>query len=191
MRGSMKERSPGVWLLRAYLGRDSHGRVKHAAKTFRGGKRAAERELARLVAEQTALQAAKARGRGTGLGCGNHDQQRHRGLESEWVAGPQSRYRPWVRRGLAAIRARRHRAPHDRLVQSVAMPVTAVNTTVPLPLDTDPIRRALNSPDPAIALAVAIVAFHAFTAALFAHPGPSRPRSTRAIGVYPVGQESV
>ena len=35
---------------------------------------------------------------------------------------------------------------------------------MPLPLDTDAIRRALDSPDPAVALAVALVAFHALTA---------------------------
>ena len=44
------------------------------------------------------------------------------------------------------------------------MPVTAVNATVPLPLDSDAIRRALDSPDPAVAFAVALVAFHALTA---------------------------
>jgi len=43
------------------------------------------------------------------------------------------------------------------------MPATPVNTTVPLPLDTEAVRQALNSPDPAIALAVALVAFHALT----------------------------
>lgn len=44
------------------------------------------------------------------------------------------------------------------------MSTTAVNATVPLPLDTDAIRRALDSPDAAVALAVAMVAFHALTA---------------------------
>ena len=44
-----------------------------------------------------------------------------------------------------------------------AMPVTDTNTTIPLPLDTDTIRTALNSPDPASALTVAFVAFHALT----------------------------
>jgi hypothetical protein len=43
------------------------------------------------------------------------------------------------------------------------MPATPINDTVPLPLDTEAIRQALNSPDPAIALAVALVAFHALT----------------------------
>ncbi|WP_337313611.1 hypothetical protein [Candidatus Aeolococcus gillhamiae] len=43
------------------------------------------------------------------------------------------------------------------------MRVTPVNRSVPLPLDTGAIREALNSPDPAIALAVALVAFHALT----------------------------
>lgn len=43
------------------------------------------------------------------------------------------------------------------------MKLTTVNKNVPLPLATDLIRDALNSPDPAIALAVALVAFHALT----------------------------
>ena len=44
-----------------------------------------------------------------------------------------------------------------------AMPATPVNATIPLPLNTDAIRDALNSPNPAVALAVALVAFHALT----------------------------
>lgn len=43
------------------------------------------------------------------------------------------------------------------------MRATPVNATVPLPLDAEAIRRALNSADPAVALAVALVAFHALT----------------------------
>lgn len=41
------------------------------------------------------------------------------------------------------------------------MPATPINHTVPLPLNTQAIRHDLNSSDPAIALAVALVAFHA------------------------------
>ncbi|WP_256923498.1 hypothetical protein [Streptomyces sp. 13-12-16] len=41
--------------------------------------------------------------------------------------------------------------------------ITPVSVTVPLPLDSEAIRKALNSPDPAVALAVALVAFHAVT----------------------------
>ena len=44
-----------------------------------------------------------------------------------------------------------------------AMPVTDTNNTIPIPLDTATIRAALNSADPATALAVALVAFHALT----------------------------
>ncbi|MFE4370571.1 hypothetical protein ACFRMN_20465 [Streptomyces sp. NPDC056835] len=43
------------------------------------------------------------------------------------------------------------------------VPVARSNTTVPVPLDTAKIRKALNSPDPAVALAVALVAFHGLT----------------------------
>jgi hypothetical protein len=41
------------------------------------------------------------------------------------------------------------------------LPATQPNITIPLPLNTQTIREQLNSPDPAIALAVALVAFHA------------------------------
>ena len=44
-----------------------------------------------------------------------------------------------------------------------SMPVTDTNNSVPIPLDTDAIRTALSSPDPASALTVAFVAFHALT----------------------------
>ncbi len=39
---------PHTWELRFYVGRDEQGRVKHKYATFVGGKREAERELARL-----------------------------------------------------------------------------------------------------------------------------------------------
>jgi hypothetical protein len=45
---------------------------------------------------------------------------------------------------------------------------TPVGATIPLPLDTDAIRQALDSPDPAVAFAVALVAFHALTASQLA-----------------------
>jgi len=50
MPGSMRERQPNVWELRVFLGRDANGKVRHGYQTFHGGKRAAERELSRLVA---------------------------------------------------------------------------------------------------------------------------------------------
>jgi integrase len=49
--GSIREKSKGVWELRVYLGRDDRGRVQHKSRTFRGGKREAERALTRLVAD--------------------------------------------------------------------------------------------------------------------------------------------
>ncbi len=55
MAGSMRlVASPDTWELRVHLGRDSSGKVKHRYLRFRGSKRQAERELARLVAEQEA-----------------------------------------------------------------------------------------------------------------------------------------
>jgi integrase len=48
----MRERSPGHWQLRAYAGRDPiSGRPRQAARTFRGGERAAAKALAALVTD--------------------------------------------------------------------------------------------------------------------------------------------
>lgn len=55
MAGSIRqrpERGPNTWELRVYLGRDSSGRVRHKSITFRGSRRAAEKQLARLVTQQ-------------------------------------------------------------------------------------------------------------------------------------------
>jgi integrase len=54
MAGSIRQRpdrGPDAWELRIFLGRDELGRVRHRSVTLHGSKRAAERELARLVAE--------------------------------------------------------------------------------------------------------------------------------------------
>jgi integrase len=45
----MVQRAPGVWRLRAYLGRDENGQPRQIQRTFRGGERAEAKELARLV----------------------------------------------------------------------------------------------------------------------------------------------
>ncbi|MHB8506090.1 MAG: tyrosine-type recombinase/integrase, partial [Acidimicrobiales bacterium] len=55
MAGSLRhrtDRGADAWELRVYLGRDAAGKVRQRSVLFRGSKRAAERELARLVAEQ-------------------------------------------------------------------------------------------------------------------------------------------
>jgi integrase len=50
--GSIRlRRKPNVWELRLYLGRDENGKVVHKYATFVGGKRDAEKELARLSFE--------------------------------------------------------------------------------------------------------------------------------------------
>ena len=50
--GSIRlRRKPNVWEIRLYLGRDENGKVIHKYATFVGGKREAERELARLTFE--------------------------------------------------------------------------------------------------------------------------------------------
>ncbi len=52
--GTLRERCPGVWELRAYLGRDGTGRPRQVSRTFRGGKRQARKELAKLDTEVAA-----------------------------------------------------------------------------------------------------------------------------------------
>lgn len=52
MRGSMRERSPGYWQLRVFEGTDPvSGKKRYRTRAFQGGKRAAQKELARFVAE--------------------------------------------------------------------------------------------------------------------------------------------
>lgn len=54
MAGSLRQvpGKAGTWELRVYLGRDAEGRVRHRSARFHGSRRQAERELARMVAEQ-------------------------------------------------------------------------------------------------------------------------------------------
>lgn len=47
----MTERTPGVWWLRVYAGRNDKGRPIQVSRTVRGGKRAAQSALAQLVAD--------------------------------------------------------------------------------------------------------------------------------------------
>lgn len=52
MAGSIRkrpDRGPDAWELRVFVGRDGAGRIRHRSTLFRGTRRAAERELARLV----------------------------------------------------------------------------------------------------------------------------------------------
>jgi len=49
---TMRERSPGVWELRVYVGRDPiTGRSRQLSRTFRGGKRLANAALAQMVVD--------------------------------------------------------------------------------------------------------------------------------------------
>ena len=50
MAGSIRQRSPGVWELRVYIGRDRSGRVRHRYASSRAS--ALKRGLARLVTQQ-------------------------------------------------------------------------------------------------------------------------------------------
>ncbi len=50
MKGSTIEKSPGTWLIRAYVGR-LNGKVTHVNRTVHGSKREAQRALATLISE--------------------------------------------------------------------------------------------------------------------------------------------
>ena len=83
MPGSMREKRPGAWGLRVFVGRDENdGRVRHRSRMFEGSKRAAERELARLVAE-VEERAYRRPIIPTGWGRDYHDQPGHRRLEAQ------------------------------------------------------------------------------------------------------------
>ena len=50
-KGTIRERSPGTWQLRVYLGRDAQGKPIQVGRFFKGGKRQAQAELARPMVE--------------------------------------------------------------------------------------------------------------------------------------------
>ena len=51
MRGHLQERGNDAWRLKVYLGRSADGRKRYIEKGFNGGRREAERELARMVVD--------------------------------------------------------------------------------------------------------------------------------------------
>ena len=51
MRGHLQQRSRDTWRLKVYVGRSADGKRRYLARTVRGSRREAERELARLVVE--------------------------------------------------------------------------------------------------------------------------------------------
>ncbi len=51
---TVREKRPGVWEIRVFTGRDENGRPTQISRTFRGGKREALHEAARLETQPTA-----------------------------------------------------------------------------------------------------------------------------------------
>lgn len=51
MRGHVQQRGPDAWRIKVYVGRSDDGRKRYVEKTVRGTRRAADRELARLVVD--------------------------------------------------------------------------------------------------------------------------------------------
>ena len=51
IQGTVVECTPGRWLIRAFAGRGSDGKIGHVNRTVRGSKREAQRALAQLVAD--------------------------------------------------------------------------------------------------------------------------------------------
>ena len=54
MKGHIRERSPGTWAVSIQVGQYANGRPRYKWHTVKGGKRDAQRELNRLLAEMQA-----------------------------------------------------------------------------------------------------------------------------------------
>jgi hypothetical protein len=65
--GSMRERRPGTWELRASVGRDDNGKPRQITRTIKGGKREASRALAELETEAGAGKHGTAKTSGTSI----------------------------------------------------------------------------------------------------------------------------
>lgn len=103
MRGTLRERSPGVWRLQVYLGRDPiTGRERRASRTFHGGRRNAERALAAFVTE-TAQRSAATPGTVAELLDRWLEHGRH-GWSPSTLTGHRSKVRLYLQPGLGALR---------------------------------------------------------------------------------------
>ena len=87
-------------------------------------------------------------------------RDRYHGLAARGSASPGH----WPARRCAPCSASSRPARRSSPTRRAGMSFGAKPTNVPLPLDADAIRDGLNSPDPARALAVALVAFHGLLA---------------------------
>ncbi|MFD9565070.1 hypothetical protein [Streptomyces sp. NPDC059994] len=85
--------------------------------------------------------------------------------KDEYLAGLPDRgaHRSFAEQGFRSVFRILKARKHVFLDPTRGVKLTPVAASIPLPLDTDAIRRALNSPDPACACAVSMVAFHALT----------------------------
>lgn len=120
MRGSKREKRPGVWELRVYAGKDPEtGKDRYVSRTVRGGVRKAESELANLV------RAAESGEYSTKAGTFGH-------LLDEWMRiidrdrspltadGYRSKIEKWLRPELGAVTLEQLTARHfDRLYRTM------------------------------------------------------------------------
>jgi hypothetical protein len=81
-----KDRGIDTWELRVFIGRTDRGQPKQRSILFRGGKRAAERELARLVIKQESSPVAIAQDEGRSWGSSTTTNQAIEGWkENGWA----------------------------------------------------------------------------------------------------------
>ena len=85
------------------------GRVRHKSRTFRGSKRAAEKELARLVLAQDFEPEVPSEPETADVEPDHHRQRRHRGLEAERLGGPEPGHRTPLRERLEGAHREDHR----------------------------------------------------------------------------------
>lgn len=88
MKGSLREQRPGYWQLRVYAGLHPHTRrSQYVTRGFRGGRREAESELARLVSE-----VGRGRHRAARVTVGSYLEEWFAG-QVGWARGTERRYR--------------------------------------------------------------------------------------------------
>lgn len=88
MKGSLREQRPGYWQLRVYAGLHPHTRrAQYVTRGFRGGRREAENELAKLVTE-----VGRGRHRAARVTVGDFLAEWFAG-QTSWAPGTERRYR--------------------------------------------------------------------------------------------------
>lgn len=126
MRGSMRERRPGHRQLRIFEGTDPlTGKKRYRAHYFRGGKRAAQKQLALLVAEVDCSTSARGSRRWR-HGSVTETRQRSRSTVISCLVPTSERRSLWFRRSGSSAMPNRRGLRTTRAAQPAQRPAMAV-----------------------------------------------------------------